>query len=210
MAVTTTSICNMALAHIQTNRINDIDEDSVEAIACRLFYDNIRSLMLESFDWNFARISKNLPLHVEDPPDTNWQYQYIYPSQALAIRKLTFKDEPDHQIDYKTGLIEDSNGAELRVIWTNYPDPLCVYTKNITSDALLSPMFVLALSYRLAIELAPALNLEGRVPQITQLFAGAIGEAMQSDANQYRDMIGHVDLADTMNGRTQLMGNFSG
>jgi len=208
MAVTATSICNMALAHIQTNQINDISEEGVEAKQCRLFYDNIRGVMLQSFDWNFARISMNLPLHVESPPDTNWQYQYIYPSQALVIRKLTFKDDPSRQIDYKSGLVEDSNGAELKVLWCNFPDPLCVYTKNISSDALMTPMFVIALSYRLAIELAPALNLEGRVERVTRLFAGAEFQAQESDANEYRDMIGHVDLADTMNGRDDLAGYF--
>lgn len=208
MAVTSTSICNMALSHIQTNTINDITEESVEAAACRIFYDSIRSVMLESFDWNFARISLNLPLHVETPPDTNFQFQYIYPAQALVIRKMTFSADPSRQIDYVTGLIEDSNGAELKVIWTNFPDPLCVYTKNISSDALMSPMFVIALSYRLAIELATALNLEGRIPQVTQLFAGAEAQAQMSDANEYRDMIGHVDLASTMMGRDQVTGYF--
>ncbi len=208
MAVTTTTICNMALGHIQSNTINDISEGSTEAKACLLYYDTVRQSLLQGFDWNFARISLNLPLHVDSPADSNWAYQYILPSQALAIRKLTFKDDPSREIDYQRGLVEDSNGAELQVLWCNYPDPLCVYTKNITSDALLSPLFVLAFSYRLAIEICPALNLEGRVQQITQLFGAALYEAQESDANQYRDMIHHVDLADTMNGRDQVTGYF--
>ncbi len=72
----------------------------------------------------------------------------------------------------------------------------------------MSPKFVIAFSYRLAMELCTALNLEGRLPQITQMFIGTSQEAMESDANQYRDMINHVDLADTMNGTSSIDGYF--
>ena len=208
MAITSTNICNMALSHIQSKTINDLSENSPEAKACVLFYDNIRRVMLEDFDWSFARIGLNLPLHVNNPSDTQFEYQYVYPSQALAIRKLSFKDSPERQIDYRVAVVEDVNGSELKVLWCNFPDPLCVYTKNIVSNDLMSPKFIIAFSYRLAIELCTALNLEGRKAELTQFYGATMDEAQSSDANQFHDTVGHVDLADTMNGRSQITGYY--
>ena len=60
-------IANMALSNIGTkSEIASLDENSVEAKQCKLWYDLSRKQALEAFDWGFARKRLTLALHADD------------------------------------------------------------------------------------------------------------------------------------------------
>ena len=206
MAFTDTQICNMALSHIQSKQISNLDTDNGdEGIACRLFYSVARQDILSRFDWSFARRSLQLTINTQSPQNTKYEYQYLRPADAISIRKLTHESDETSLIDYEQGIyVNPAGNAEQRIILCNYPDVLCVYTRDVTSNALFSPGFTLALSYRLAMELCAALNLNNRKQQVAQLFVATMQDAMQDDANQFRDEIKHVDLADEVQGNNSI------
>ena len=50
------SICNMALFRIgHSQRIDSLSEASIAAELCKHIYPTIRDVLLESWDWTFAR-----------------------------------------------------------------------------------------------------------------------------------------------------------
>lgn len=206
MAFTDTDICNMALGHIQSRPIDNLQTDNgAEGIACRTYYSVARADILSRFDWSFARRSAVLPINVESPQNTKYAYQYLRPADAISIRKLTHSSDESALIDYEQGIYVNPVGnAEQQVILCNFPNPLCTYTREVTSNSLFSPSFTLAFSYRLAMELCTALNLNDRKAQVSQLFVATMQDAMMDDANQFRDEIKHVDLAQELTGDSPI------
>jgi hypothetical protein len=206
MAFTDTEICNMALSHIQSKSISNFDTDTgEEGEKCRLFYNLARQDTLSRFDWNFARQSTVLPVDAQDPDNTRYAYQYLRPADAISIRKLTHSSDESALIDYDQGLkVNPSGGAEQQVIYCDFENPLCTFTRDIKSNALFSPSFVVAFSYRLAMELCTALNLNERKTQVTQLFVATLQDAQVDDGNQFRSENTHVDLADELTGASVL------
>ena len=58
MAISETSICNMALGRLGSKRINDFDdtdESSLPIVQCRLHYEQTRDALIRSHWWRFAR-----------------------------------------------------------------------------------------------------------------------------------------------------------
>jgi hypothetical protein len=164
---TVIQVCNMALARINVMPgINSIDEQSKEAIACKLFYETMRDFVLKDYDWGFARCRVALALLDVEAP-TNWDYTYAYPSDCLEIRSVVIPGMPqprsDQRIPYKLG-----NVADVRVIHTNAQDTEIEYTRRVTDPTLFDVMFVTALAWMLASEIA--MPLTGKV----QLAADAI------------------------------------
>lgn len=101
-----TTICNFALSQVGTrSTIASLTEDSNEARACNLWFDQTRDDMLQQAFWNFARKTATLSLLKQSPgtpgfvgpasatwsnvyPAPPWQYQYAYPSDCLQVRYL--------------------------------------------------------------------------------------------------------------------------
>lgn len=150
-------ICNMALSHLGVGKeISDIDtERSQEAIACRTFYDTTRKAVLEEFAWPFAKRSVVLGLVEEDPND-EWAYSYRYPTDAVKIRKImnSLRNPAASQRD-KFVISSDSSGV---LIYSDTEDAEAEYTYNEENTGIFPADFTLALSYRLAMYLAPRLT----------------------------------------------------
>ena len=85
MALSTTSLCNMALARFGANRINDYgdsSENSMEALYCRLFHDQTIKSLMRSHLWGFAKHRVQLSQNTETP-DFQWSYSYALPNDYL-------------------------------------------------------------------------------------------------------------------------------
>lgn len=87
-----TTICNQAIAMIgYAGRIGDVDtENTPAANACRLFFDQIRDIVLESRPWPFATrrwtlesIGIDNTLYAGD-----WAYRYKKPADCILACKL--------------------------------------------------------------------------------------------------------------------------
>ena len=155
-------ICNMALSHIgsvaQVASISPPD-GSIEASYCATFYDQARTEMLEPGAWRFALARATLALLATNPSST-WAYACALPSDCMTpVRILraggTFTVFNQDVREYTPN---DSDSADFTVegdvLYTNEPDAVLVYVRDVTDSGKFTPGFVTALSYLLASYLA--------------------------------------------------------
>lgn len=154
-------ICNMALSHIGSEaRVSSISppDGSVEAGHCATFFDAARTEMLEPGNWNFSLTRASLaPVEIVG---SQWLFGYALPSDCMrALRILrpgevvTVFTQDDVQYspdDNSTASFEIEGG----VLYTNEPEAVLVYVRDITDPSKFTPSFVSALSYLLASYLA--------------------------------------------------------
>lgn len=154
-------ICNMALSHIGSEaRVASISppDGSVEAGYCSTFYDQARTEMLEPGNWNFslARVA----LAQVTNASTRWTYAYALPSDCMRARRVL---RPGHEItvftqDEAEYSADDNDSAsfevEGEVLYTNEPDAVFVYVRDVIDTNKFTPSFSTALSYLLASYLA--------------------------------------------------------
>ena len=188
-------ICNLALSRIGARRIQSLTTQSKEAIECNLLYEFALKSTLEAYDWGFAR--KRVVLAELSEDYTNWDYAYQWPIDCLAPRYIIDEDgsytgtsyDIDRDRDVKVGKVEFVHASNStlsgRVILTNKEDAELVYTAYTEVANLYSPMFIEALAYKLASELAQPLRgkLEWQQTMLNN-FQSIIEMAKASNANQ--------------------------
>ena len=155
-AVSVVDICNFALGHLGISKqIANIDsERSVEALACRRFYEIARNDMMREFPWPFTT-KFAAPTLVGTDPTTEWKYSYRAPSDMLCMRRILSgnrNDGLDSRRPYRIG--RDDTGG---LIYADDVTPTIEYTVLITDPLMFAPDFSLALSYKLAYLVAPQL-----------------------------------------------------
>lgn len=145
MALSPTSICNMALAKIGSARITkfeDTTESSVQAIHCRTHYEQTRDSLIRSHFWRFARARKVLSRDTEDDPLSEWDYQYILPNDFMRFIS----------IDEETGITsrKQRHSIEGQRFFTDYSTVNMRYIKKVTDPTEFDPLFVEVLVLLLA------------------------------------------------------------
>ena len=148
MALSETSICNMALASIGAERINIAeglgDSESLSAIQCREHYEQTRDALLRSHTWAFAAGRKILSQDDTDPV-FEWDNQFILPTDFLRVNSLF-----DTIIRIDTFF---SYSIERELLLTNELAVNLRYTRRITDPTKFDNMFVEVLVLTLAIKL---------------------------------------------------------
>lgn len=153
-------ICNMALSHIGSHAtVSSISppDGSVEAGYCATFYDQARAEMIEPGNWRFALARASLALLGTNPSES-WAYAYAMPSNCMnpkrVLRKgagLTVFNQDVMAFSFDPN---DDAGADFAiegdVLYTNEPEAVLVYVRDVTDTARFTPSFVTALSYLLA------------------------------------------------------------
>jgi hypothetical protein len=137
-------ICNLALSHFgqDANVTSIVTPDGPDAEHCKRFYPIARDEMLEEFDWSFARKRGTLAAVTNDRDD--WAYKFALPSDCLKERRAL----PEGYADNLADLIECEREGDY--LYTNEEVTTLVYTKRLTDTTKFSPLFVTALSWRLA------------------------------------------------------------
>jgi hypothetical protein len=151
----------MALSHIGSEaRVSSISppDGSVEAGHCATFYDIARTEMIEPGNWRF--VLKRATLAQVTNASTSWAYAYALPSDCLAPKRilrpmstLTVFNQDDASYSPNDA---DSADFEMEgdVLYTNEPDAVLVYVRDVTDSTKFTPSFTSALSYLLASYLA--------------------------------------------------------
>ena len=165
-----TDIYNMALMRIGVfnGAVEDVSEQSKEAVVCGMFYDLVRQYVLRDYPWNFAETRTTLA-SLGTPPQ-NWQYNYALPSDFIRALYITVpgvrRPRYDLQPAYKlissgvpdvsgvgSGGFSQSPGLTMQLVTDISPCEL-VYTANVTDLNQWDPMAISALAYRLGAEIA--------------------------------------------------------
>lgn len=188
-------VCNIALSRVGASLIQSLTDKSKSANACNVFLPLARDTTLRFHDWAFAR--KRVSLAELGEEYSNFDYSYQYPSDCLCARKITGVDGSttsavwDYatmryvytgKVKYEIGLSSVSNTP---IILTNQELAELVYTARATNFNIYDSMFVEALAWKLAADLAmPLLNKPEMQQAFYQNFLYAIQEAKVANSNE--------------------------
>lgn len=170
-------ICNLALSHLgdsATVATLTPPDGSAQADHCARFYPICRNALLEMHSWGFATTRVQLALLSTNA--TGWTYTYAVPGDAinlLAVLDASAVDDYSESIQPTTSWIEtplplvgwggqyspqpfqlETNQAGAAIILTNQVNAVLRYTRVITDPTRFSWLFVRALSWLLAVDLA--------------------------------------------------------
>lgn len=152
-------IWNRALLRIaQTAQIADVDETSVEAKVCRRVWDDCLGEILEDFPWSFAKAQKAIA-ELTAVTRVGWEYAYELPSDCLVPRALLDGEvrfslvasdaNPPWEIQ-----ANDARDGKILCTDSDLSDGVLEYTALVTNVVAYPRVFVDALAWRLAAELA--------------------------------------------------------
>ena len=164
MAQVQSEICRMALAHlgVQKSIVNIETDQSNEARACKIFYNQAVREILEDFPWPFATVLMQLAL-VENFASPEYKNGYAYPSNCMVVRRLFSQygrnknDDVQSRVDYRRVQVASpaNAGQQIQVILCDHDNMWVEYTSNDSTVSDWSPSFISALSYKLATYIAP-------------------------------------------------------
>ncbi len=186
---TEAQICNRALLLVGNRaRIDDLTQNTLEAQLCADIFDAARDELLEEHPWKFASRAATLAL-VDDATFPGWDLVYALPSDCVKAREIfagTRNPSAEQRIAFDTVLVEDPGGTpNVRALVTDEADAQLLYTAQVNTSGLWSPLFCGALAWKLAISLAFGLPVKPDVAQrMATGYAVAIATAKALDANQ--------------------------
>ena len=170
MALSETSICNMALAKLGAKRINNIDTDSTtEAIHCRTHYAQTRDALTRLLAPAFASDRDTLSQDTVDP-DFEWDNQFIL--SADFLRKLSVYGDTGADLS-KTRYSYAIEGERLL---TNEGAIYLRYVKRVTDTSKFDPLFVEVLVLQLALKLSGPLS--GGNAKLQEIIKQELGAVM--------------------------------
>ena len=173
MAVSEVKICNLALRKLGARLIESLSDSSQEAVTCNLFYEQVRDSVLREHPWNFAAARGRLAKLI-DTPAFGYAFQYQRPVDCLHLRQL---NSPD-----------DEFVVEGDKILTNRDNASAVYTMKVVNPVLFDPSFVMALSARLAAEMADDITgSTSKAQEMWTLYLNAMQSARLSDTSEGRE-----------------------
>lgn len=141
-------IANLALSRLGQNQIMSLDDASPAARFCKAFYSQTRDEVLQSNPWTFGTAYVTLS-RLTSTPLLEWDYQYQLPSDCLRVIELNgvgTGDRPGYFV------------VQGQKLLTNETDAIIRYIQRVTDGALFTPLFVEALSCKLAARIAKPLT----------------------------------------------------
>ena len=174
-----TEIANMALDLLKEAPINSFNDDRASARWMNRNYALYRDVVLAAHLWKFASSRAELAA-LEEGPTYGWQYRYKKPDDCLRVIPLR------HLGSLNGYLIPHE--VEGEYILTDAPPPIKIrYLRRVTnvSEYNNSPLFILALSTRLAGALAAWLTgREGLVQMANEEHEKALTMARHIDSSE--------------------------
>ena len=180
--MTSTDICNLALAYIAKGRITALTQETEEARQCAMHYDHCRRMLLRSYRWGFARRMEKLAVVSAKVP--GWDYVYGYPSNCLSVRFVFAEDEAErkevNKDEFDVAVVDS-----VKVLCTNVEEAWCEYTEDVTEVVKMTEEFVEALARYLAASMAMVITgNEGLMNLNYQLMQAALQQAQVEAARE--------------------------
>lgn len=179
MAWSAVDICNLALTRLGASSISSLDETSTEAVKAKAVYDHVREATLRALPWGWATRTRALAQTAQTVPP--WAFAYAYPSDCLEARRLVDPTSRNRHPPFTRA----SGGDGARLICTDLPRAVLVYTATITDLSVADPLFRDAMAWRLAAELAwPLTNSTDRANSTVKMYQTAIAQAAVANGNE--------------------------
>jgi hypothetical protein len=189
-------VVNAALVHLGSmDRIGNLYDGSLVSKKALDIYGQTRDALMINGDWEFLERNTNGILLKQAPsnylmqwtpanPPQPWLYEYSYPGDALKIRavKPTVVFVPNFDPQPWTYSIDNDNSFSppQRVILTNVPNAIIVYTGRVTDPTTWNADFTEEFILELAKKLAPGL----KGLDIEKILIPEAGQAQQSAASR--------------------------
>jgi hypothetical protein len=158
-------IYNMALGNIGISEtVASLEERSKAQYTCTRYWEIARDTALSEFSWSFA--TKTATLALVGTPPRGWIYQYQYPTDCLKAMALT----PAGRVWRPQSIRERQNfkigfADESQVILANDQFAELSYVVRISDTGRYPPLFVEALSWKLAMHIATPMTAQTSVVQ---------------------------------------------
>ena len=181
---TKVQIAKLALQHIGDRYdIASLSESSPEAEQVSLVFDDVVKMVLREHPWTWAEAYTAPAALVAGPPDTvNWDYAFTYPTDAVKVLNIV---NPLGRDKSPVPFALATDGAGGKIIMANVEEPCFRYTQLVTDASIYDPIFVWALSYRIAQIIAiPITGDRGIMRDMKSLADEMVGEASSENANE--------------------------
>lgn len=178
--MTDTDICNMALSNIGKGTISNMEEETENARACKLYYDPTRRQILREFTWGFAHRIERLALVDEKVP--GYDYVYSYPAECLKINRL-MEQIPNYRERHLWDIVNIGNSTKAIVcqVENAYID----YTWDVRDPNIFDDIFVQAFTELLTSKIAMRLTGNPQMMQNAyQLYQATMTAAQTQDARE--------------------------
>jgi len=181
-------ICNMALGWIGADRITSLDDNSEQAVLCKLNYATSRDTVLESREWTFAVKRFSLtPTGVT--PEFNWGNAFSLPTEILRVISVE-RESVVGSNELTSNFVEHEQmnwvreGNEVLSDWDSIKIRAIIRIEDTT---LFSPSFVHVLAARLAADLCiPITRSKTLQQQMFALYGAKLDDAAATDGMQGR------------------------
>lgn len=157
MASSEVDICNIALGRIGVKAwIESLNGSSEAARACKVYYGHSRDAVLSAFPWPFATRRATLAA-ASGVTYSGWSYAYALPSDFLHAQHL-WMGSRSPRVDERAAFALESTTSSGRVLISDLEDAELVYTARVEVVTSYPPLFVEALAWKLAADLAMPLS----------------------------------------------------
>lgn len=133
------TICNHALAKVGEQRITSLDDDTKNAILCKLHYQQTLDEVIRNHRWNCCTKRTELAADVEAPA-FDFQYQYTLPIDCIRVIRL--EDPRETFVVEGRKLLTDTSPCKIQ------------YLFRVEDENLFDPLFIKVLTLEIAIKLA--------------------------------------------------------
>jgi hypothetical protein len=188
------SICNIALAEIRAGQIVSTDDDTPEAQACSIHYDDCVQLLLEAHDWGFAKVRTTLALLGTNDRADEWLYAYAAPEDMAGPSRIVWPSQvPISGVYYpwpylwpRPPFVLDRYVLDGGVIYANVEGAAFEYVSRDVPESQMPATFKRAIALELASRLAITL-LDDRAKKgdLMQQAEAEKRRAMADDLNRY-------------------------
>lgn len=184
MPSTPAALCNIALGRIgQRQFIQDLDDSSVEAATCKVFYEDALKAVLCAVPWQFA--TGRQVLAELTVTRTNWDFVYSLPDDSIFARYIAVEGATEPRPDQRIPFALEHDSTAGKVLVTDKEDAELVYTRFVEDVNLFEPLFVDALAWKLAGDLALAIPIKPQLGlKIAEWYTMTLGLAAAANFRQ--------------------------
>lgn len=194
-------ICNLALTHIGKKNITTLSDATEAARKCLQIYNNCRDEVLRDVEWKFATVIQEL-VENDDVTVVGWDFVYDMPSSSVFIRKIYGDDSSLFDVmisgsSLNPALIPTTNpdGVPYKMVYDvteginvlacNVNPVYIEFTVRIDDPAFYDSLFIKALSFKLASELAVPLGGDkAQSQEMAQKYLFVMSEAAKVNGNE--------------------------
>lgn len=192
---TQTEVCNMALALIgEGHSIDDIDEHSVTAEACKRFFQICLDNCNGAYNWSFARRDEVIDDRylLSDVVALPYRYAYELPEDVFKIIRIggLYESSLVETMGYRDTIqFNYRNHDGKKILVTDLEAPFTIqYQCYLTDVDNCDPLFIEALSYLLAHKLSGCIMRDSNAINIGgymyNMYKATVAKAASSDAQQ--------------------------